>query len=126
MYILIVEDDDSARRGLETLLQEEGHTTCWASTGESALEMLRTEKVDLVLLDIMLKPGGMDGVDVAVHKMQDPAAAGIPVIIMSALEADMIRQRAQRQIDALASARLIMGKPLNFGLLLQAINALKK
>lgn len=126
MYILLVEDDENARRGLEVLLQQEGHRTCWASTGEGALELLRTEKdLGLVLLDIMLKPGGMDGVDVALHKMQDPRTAAIPVIVMSAVDPHEIRRKAQTQLDALATAKIIMGKPLDFNLLLKTINSMK-
>jgi two-component system nitrogen regulation response regulator NtrX len=59
--LLIVDDEDGIRESLSDIFRDEGYRTLTAETGEEALEMLRSEKPDLVLLDIWLP--GMDGIE---------------------------------------------------------------
>jgi CheY-like chemotaxis protein len=125
MYVLIVEDDAAARRALELLLADAGHTICWAETAEGAIRLLRTEKVDLILLDIVLR-GDTDGLDVLHHKLSEPSTVGIPVIIMTGLTTSQIHERAHREWNAMAGAMVVMGKPLDGELLMRAIESLKK
>ena len=74
--ILIVDDDVSIGNMLEEMLMKEGYTVLRAYSGTEALLLLRGEKPDLVLLDLMLP--GLSGEEVLPH-LQD-----IPVIVMSA------------------------------------------
>jgi signal transduction histidine kinase len=55
-----------------------------ALTGEDALEIMRREPIDLVLLDLTMP--GMDGFAVLEQKDRDPALSQIPVIIVSAMD----------------------------------------
>jgi two-component system nitrogen regulation response regulator NtrX len=59
--ILIVDDEPGVRDSLTGVLQDEGYATSEAATGEDCLEALRTQTVDLVLLDVWLP--GMDGLE---------------------------------------------------------------
>lgn len=59
--ILIVDDEESIRRSLSGVLQDEGFSVCTAADGESALAVLARESVSLVLLDIWMP--GMDGIE---------------------------------------------------------------
>ena len=77
--VLIVDDEDSVRKSFEKLLAYEKYTTFSAADGESALEIVGSELVDLVLLDI--KMPGMDGLEV-LQKMKD-IRSDIPVVIIS-------------------------------------------
>ncbi len=53
-YILIVEDERAVARGLEYGLKSEGFEVLWADTGKKALDFVRTQEPDLILLDIRL------------------------------------------------------------------------
>lgn len=74
--ILIVDDDVSIGNMLEEMLIKESYAVLRAYSGTEALLLLREDKPDLVLLDLMLP--GLNGEDVLPY-MQD-----IPVIVMSA------------------------------------------
>ena len=59
--ILIIDDEESIRKSLIGILQDEGFTTVIAENGEEGLEKLRAEAPDLVMLDIWMP--GMDGIE---------------------------------------------------------------
>lgn len=113
MRVLIVEDDDLVRRSLEALLRADGHETCWARTGEAAVRLLETEAetLGLVILDVQLVPGGMSGWDVARYKLAHPAAAAIPVIVVSGLSSVDIHRGATTNV--LQGAIIVLGKPVD-------------
>ena len=52
--ILVVEDDETLRETLAYNLGQEGHDVLTAGDGELGLDMIRAQKPDLVVLDIML------------------------------------------------------------------------
>ena len=58
-HILIVDDHKTTRLKLKMGLQQQGHTTADAIHGRQALDILRQEAFDLVLLDILMPE--MDG-----------------------------------------------------------------
>jgi two-component system alkaline phosphatase synthesis response regulator PhoP len=86
--ILIVEDDDAIREGLDLNLGLEGHAVVAAADGEAALRALENEGFDLVLLDVMLP--GRNGFEVlrAIRQRDKD----LPVILLTARvdEADKI------------------------------------
>ncbi len=59
--ILIIDDEANIRKSLADILQDEGFTTDVAENGEQGLEKLRSESIDIVLLDIWMP--GLDGID---------------------------------------------------------------
>ena len=60
--LLLVEDDPTLRQALTFNLTREGYEVTTAADGEAALEAARSERLDLILLDVMLP--GMSGVEV--------------------------------------------------------------
>ncbi len=80
--ILIVDDEEDIIELIAYNLTRDGFVTETAMTGESALDMARRGKPDLVVLDLMLP--GIDGLDVCRLLKSDPATAGIPVIMLTA------------------------------------------
>jgi CheY-like chemotaxis protein len=56
MYILFIEDEDIARLGLTKLLQNSEHSVDEAKTVDEAIEHMKDQKYDLVLLDVMIPP----------------------------------------------------------------------
>ena len=82
--ILVVDDNESNRNMLSRRLERQGHTTRLAENGIRALEKLRQEDFDLVLLDVMMPE--MDGYEVLERLHNDDKLRGLPVIMISALD----------------------------------------
>jgi DNA-binding NtrC family response regulator len=78
--ILIVEDEAKMRRLLELNLGEQGYGVHAASEAETGLNIIRQEKIDLVLTDLKLP--GMDGLEFL--QMLKRTNATIPVVVMTA------------------------------------------
>jgi serine phosphatase RsbU (regulator of sigma subunit) len=78
-----VDDVAMNRDLLARRLQQQGHTVSLAENGRRALERLRAEEFDLVLLDIMMPE--MDGYQVLGEMMGDAALKHVPVIMISAV-----------------------------------------
>ncbi len=84
--ILVVEDDPSILRGLQLNLGMEGYTVRSAMEGETGLHLARTERPDLVVLDVMLP--GMDGWAVC-REMR--ARSNVPILMLTALGEEVDR-----------------------------------
>jgi adenylate cyclase len=83
-HVLVVDDDPVNRSVLARSLEREGHRHATAENGREALEMLRSEPFDVVLLDVLMPE--MDGYDVLATIEADAELRHIPVIMISALE----------------------------------------
>lgn len=81
--ILIVDDEPFNVDYLEQELEDLGYVTLAARNGQEALEKMRSDSPDLVLLDIMMPI--MDGFTVLAHIQADSTLRNIPVIIISAM-----------------------------------------
>lgn len=87
--ILIVDDQFGIRILLNEVLQKEGYKTFQAANGVQALEIVKKDPPDLVLLD--MKIPGMDGIEIL--KRMKVIEPDIKVIIMTAYgELDMIQE----------------------------------
>ncbi|MGC8825760.1 MAG: response regulator [Anaerolineae bacterium] len=82
--ILIVDDDPDFVKLTQRILRSKGYETASAASGKQALEMMRKDKPDLVLLDIMMAYI-LDGLDVSREMAQDPQLKDIPVIMVTSL-----------------------------------------
>lgn len=82
--ILIVDDSPTNQKLLSHRLEGEGYRVVLSATGQEALDYLKTNPIDLILLDIMLP--GMDGEHVLQILQADRALKHIPVIMISALD----------------------------------------
>jgi DNA-binding response OmpR family regulator len=84
--ILVVEDDRSLSEALAYNLRREGHTPIVAHTAPNALETVRAEPFDLVILDIML-PGG-SGFDIC---RDIRAFSTVPILMLTARDEEVDR-----------------------------------
>jgi class 3 adenylate cyclase len=82
--ILVVDDNVGNREMLARRLERESHLVNVTEGGKQALELLRREPIDLVLLDVMMPE--MDGYEVLRQMKEDPALNLIPVLMVSALD----------------------------------------
>lgn len=81
--ILIIEDDEFLRGLINKKLTAEGFNMVSAIDGEDGLKKAKEEKIDLILLDLVLP--NMDGFEVLSKIKQDQSTAKIPVVILSNL-----------------------------------------
>ena len=81
--ILVVDDDKNSRDMLKDILEPEGHDITLAEHGEEALELLKDDNPDLILLDVMMP--GIDGLEVCKRIKSDPELSHIPVILVTVL-----------------------------------------
>ena len=80
--VLIVDDDEDTRVLVEATLRDVRYRTLTARDGEEALKIVRTDRPVLVLLDVMMP--GMDGFEVCRLLKNEPANAGIKVVMVTA------------------------------------------
>lgn len=82
-HVLICDDERDIVSALKIYLESEGHTTCEAYNGREALEVLARERVQLVLLDVMMPE--MDGISTLAHLRK---CYNLPVILLTAKSED--------------------------------------
>ncbi len=99
--VAIVDDSEEARRLIRRILQSQGNFTIFeAENGKQALELVKKENTDLIILDLMMPE--MDGFAVLDALKTEPQTASIPVIVSTAKEltADE-KNKLKGQIQAL-------------------------
>jgi CheY-like chemotaxis protein len=92
LRILVVEDNPVNLKLARNVLRSRGYRVVEAESGEAALDYLRRETVDLILMDIQLP--GMDGLEVTRRIKQAPATADLPIIALTAHAGEADHQRA--------------------------------
>jgi CheY-like chemotaxis protein len=116
--ILVVDDDPDIVRTTSKVLHSGGYEVLTAANGAKALQLMRQNRPDLVLLDVMMSYV-LDGLDVTREMAEDPALADIPVIMVSAIT-------AARDIEMLPGEKLApvdewLSKPVSPKILLERV-----
>jgi len=115
--VLVVDDIDANRKALRLFLQPFGFQVIEASDGVEALERVRADPPDLILLDVMMPR--KDGLEVCRELKADPVLRLIPVVFMTALD------KTEDHIRALeAGGDDFLNKPFNRALLSARIRSL--
>ncbi len=81
--VLVVDDDPAICKYLCQILEDEGYETIAALDGESALDMARRRKPDLITMDLMMP--GLDGRAAMAALREDPVLGTVPVVVVSVL-----------------------------------------
>ena len=79
-HILVADDDTNTRKYMRAVLEDAGYTVFTAANGLEALDMMKKEHIDLMVLDIMMP--GMDGYELT-KELRD-ASDNIPILMVSA------------------------------------------
>lgn len=82
--VLIVDDNEDIRSLLASQIKRQGHMVTTAENGHQALELVRSQPFDLLLLDIMMPE--LDGYGVLAHLKADPEMRHLPVVVISAVD----------------------------------------
>jgi DNA-binding response OmpR family regulator len=80
--VLVADDDPDVRDVVVFKLQQSGHEVLVAEDGGAALDLARSARPDLAVLDVMMPR--MTGLDVCRELRADRSTAGIPVILLTA------------------------------------------
>jgi two-component system KDP operon response regulator KdpE len=114
--VLVVDDDPQMLRAVSNALKARGHSVFTAVSGESALDLLAEEELDLVLLDLGLP--GIEG-DEVIRRLR--GWSDVPVIVVS------VREAQNEKVAALdAGADDYVTKPFGMKELLARIRAVRR
>jgi CheY-like chemotaxis protein len=86
--VLVADDDPSILDFTSRVVTKAGHRVIRAERGDVALELVRKEKPDLVILDVLMP--GLDGLEVCKAIRQDAVLAKTPVLLLSAMGEDRL------------------------------------
>ncbi len=111
--ILIADDETTIAQFCSFVLEREGHKVITAETGPDAFNKLKTEKPDLLILDVMLP--GMDGYTIQLRLSEDEGLFRLPVIVVSALKP------ALSLFDKFAQVSQVLTKPFQAEALVAAV-----
>ena len=115
--ILVVDDVPMNVRLLDDVLTKHGYSVVTATTGEDALARLAAERIDLVLLDVLMP--GLDGYQVCAAIRARPGLAALPVVMVTSLDA---REERIRGLEA--GADDFVTKPIDRQELLARVRSL--
>jgi CheY-like chemotaxis protein len=111
--ILVVDDEPLIAMALEAVLEDAGHRVATAANGRQGLERLaQAPRPDLVLLDMMMPV--MSGPAMLAAMAADPGLDGVPVIVLSSLPEEAVRERAK-------GVAAILRKPYTAAAVLEAV-----
>ena len=105
--ILVVDDDPEIVTLLSTRLAKRGYKVSTASDGHVALELAKSEKPDVMLLDVMMP--GKSGWEVARALKQDPETQSIKIVMVTA-----IGEKTNSLTSPLYGADAFIDKPFEF------------
>jgi two-component system response regulator (stage 0 sporulation protein F) len=112
--ILVIDDEESIRNLLKEVLERAKHHVLEASDGREGLSLYQQNKVDLVLMDILMP--GTDGLEATLQLTREYLDA--KVIAMTGAQGE----RNFLDVAKLFGARRVFEKPFNLDKLVEAIN----
>jgi len=89
--ILVVDDDRDFIKITRMILQSKNYDVITAANGDEGLEIMRREKPDLVILDVMMSYI-LEGLDTRRQMDADPNLKNIPVIMSTSLTGDRVQR----------------------------------
>jgi two-component system response regulator HydG len=115
--VLVVDDDRRMVKTICDILKAKGFQASPAFTGEEAVELVRAERPDCVLMDV--KMPGIDGIEAL--RMMKEILPDLPVVLMSAYSTGDQAEEAKRQ-----GAYSLLTKPIDIQQLLSFLSLLRK
>jgi CheY-like chemotaxis protein len=109
LRVLVVDDDSNIRRMIVAALKRDGYAFLEAPNGRDALDLMRAEHPDVVVLDLMMPI--LSGWDVLAERQRDADLMRIPVILISANRDPEIATAVDKGICA------FLPKPFDIGTL---------
>jgi len=124
--ILLVDDDPDVRQAISDVLESRDYQVVTARDGEEALEKLKGEKPDLMILDLLMPR--MDGFAVC-KELKDPRRAKhakIPILILTSVKEETSRRRYELETGLSLDVDDYVEKPIDPYTLLERVKKLLK
>ncbi|MHC4687769.1 MAG: response regulator, partial [Planctomycetota bacterium] len=83
--ILVVDDDEDIRDSLQIILEGRQYTVVTAASKTEGMEKVKTEKPDLLILDVMMS-AWQDGFEMARELKKDPQLKSIPILMLTGVK----------------------------------------
>jgi CheY-like chemotaxis protein len=115
--VLIVDDEKVTAELLSMAMSIRGHTPFIAYHAVQGLEMVASERLDIILLDLMMP--GMDGYEMLASLRSMPEGKALPVIVLTASHEDNLEQHVYT-----AGGNVCLRKPIDMRALEKAISEL--
>lgn len=113
--ILIVDDSETQIAPIIKTLEKNGHEVIVVDGGEAGVEATKTQKPDLVLMDIVMP--GLNGFQATRQITQDPETSHIPVVLISTKAQETDKVWGSRQ-----GAKGYLVKPIDDTVLMDTVN----
>jgi DNA-binding response OmpR family regulator len=120
--ILIVDDDPDLVEAVTLILKSKKYNVVAAYGGIEGLEKVKTEKPDLIVLDVMMPD--KDGYTVCKELKADPESSSIPVLLLTAVVSWIPTTRYTQQLGLETEADDYMDKPVEPDALVKRIETL--
>ncbi len=121
--ILIVEDELDQKDFTSTLLEENGYIPVGASNGIEGMKMAKTERPDLILLDILMPERG--GIEMYQDLKRDEETKNIPVVIVTGVARDgQLKEIMLTQRKDMPAPDGYVEKPINPEVVLKLVSDL--
>lgn len=120
--ILVIDDEPDMLTFLCTLLEDNGYVTCTATDGEEGMQKVKSEKPDLISLDLLMP--NKTGIKMYRELRKDEATKGIPVVMVTGFgQGDVPSMDFKKWIHerAIKAPEAYIEKPVNAAELLDAI-----
>jgi len=108
--ILLVDDDPDLVEAVSTILESKGYAVAKAYGGVEGLKKVRTERPDLIVLDVMMP--GKDGYEVCKELKADEKYRSIPILLLTAVVSHIPTTKYTHQMGMDMEADDYMDKPV--------------
>lgn len=113
MNILVIEDEKFILDSMAKALRGEGYTVITAEDQDTAMNIIQSKKLDMVISDVMLPFAG--GFDIVDFIRKDPKKKNIPVILVTGMDEDVLKTTRTQ-------ANYCLTKPFSSGQLTTLVN----
>ena len=124
--ILVVDDDSDIREALTMVLESQGYQVITARDGVEGLACLKTEKPDLMILDLLMPKMDGFGVMKELRELRWAEFSEIPILIQTAVREEASRRRYELETGVELGADDYIEKPVSPDILLARIKKLIK
>jgi twitching motility two-component system response regulator PilH len=114
--VMVVDDSPTDVEHLKQILQRAGYQVLQATSGKDAIDMIRTERPDCVVMDVVMP--GINGFQATRTLSRDPHTSAIPIVVVSSKNQETDRLWALRQ-----GAKEYVVKPVKERELIAKINS---
>jgi len=108
-YILIVDDDPDILEGIITILESQPYRLATARDGIMCMELVKKEKPDLLILDLLMPR--MDGWGVIREMRSEPRYADVPILVLTTVIEDASRRRYELETGMTMDVQDYVQKP---------------